>query len=357
VGTYVYATNIMTAKRTASLAIEAEVKNERGAAQAVTCDAVVVDRDGNAVLSLSAGQQTIAAGQKFTFTLTGSMTNIHFWSPDYPYLYQVCTILSVNGSAVDVYQTPLGVRKVGFNAATGLVVNGHPLYLNGYAPRCSMEWPAVGTPVDWMNELDFKMMKDNNANFVRPMHIAPRKAQVEAADKFGIILACPAANNEGDETDTNKWQERLDIMRDVTIYFRNNPSVLFYEGCNQILTAQHMTDMRNIRMTWDPNGGRLAGLRSNDSDVTLGIREYSCTMDGAGSQLYTPLWDAEYARGEAPRRVWDNYTPMLNPRWDGVNPNTKHITGGYFYIASDYHQALGLNSGNGDFIGITCCPP
>jgi len=94
--------------------------------------------------------------------------------------------------------------------------------------------------------------------------------------------------------------------------------------------------------------GRLAGLRSNDSDVTLGIREYSCTMDGTGSQLYTPLWDAEYARGESPRRVWDNYTPMLNPRWDGVNPNTKYITGGYFYIASDYHQALGLNSGNGD---------
>src|SRR5260370_20796549 len=112
-----------------------------------------------------------------------------------------------------------------------------------------MKWPAVGKRGDWMNEIDFKMMKDNNANFVRPMHIAPRKAQVEAADKFGIIMTCPAANNEGDDTDTNKWQHRLDIMRDVTIYYRNNRTVLFYQGCNHSLTANHTNHMHNIRPT------------------------------------------------------------------------------------------------------------
>jgi len=348
-GTYIYSTNIDTLNKTATVTIQSEVKNDYAVPQTVSCDAVVVDRDGNTVMSAPLGQQTLAAGQKTTFSTNINLTGIHFWSPDYPYLYQVYTILSTNGSPVDAYQTPMGLRKFTFSNVYGLMVNGRPIYLKGYAPRCSMEWPCVGTPMDWMNELDFKLMKDNNANFVRPMHIAPRKVQVEAADKFGIVMTCPAANNEGDETDTNKWQERLDIMRDVTIYFRNNPSVLFYEGCNQILTAQHMQDMKNVRLTWDPNGGRLSGLRSNDGDVTQTIREYSATMDGTGRQLYNPCWDAEYARGEAPRRVWDNYTPMLNPR--ATNLASKYITGGYFYIASDYHQALGLNSGNSDFIG------
>jgi beta-galactosidase len=153
-------------------------------------------------------------------------------------------------------------------------------------------------------------------------------------------------------------------MRDVTIYYRNNPSVLFYEGCNQILSIEHMNQMKNIRLTWDPYGGRLAGLRSDDDDRTQGIREYSCTMDGAKNQPATPLWDAEYARGEAPRRVWDEVTPILNPRWDGKNPDptpadgvkavnttSKYVTGGYFAVASDYHRKIGLNNGKGDFIG------
>ena len=363
-GTYNHVTGIDTLARTGTVTVLAEVKNEYATPQTVSCSSVIVDAGGNAVITLTGSQQVLAAGAAGTVTLTGAMTNIHFWSPDYPYLYQVYTALTIGGVTVDVAKTPLGVRKYSFSPTYGLQVNGHPIYLNGYAPRTSMEWPGTGTPVDWMNEFDFKLMKENNANFVRPMHIAPRKVSVEAADKFGVVMVCPAANNEGDETDVNKWQERLDIMRDVTIYFRNNPSVLFYEACNQILSAQHMTDMLNVRLQWDPNGGRLAGLRSNDATTTQGIREYSATMDGSGNELYTPLWDAEYARGEAPRRVWDNATPMLNSkRWNGLDAGTvpaagtagdtthKYLMGGYYYISSDYHQALGLNSGTSDFIG------
>jgi beta-galactosidase len=346
------------------LNIESEVANDGKTAQKVTCSAEVVDRDGNPVLTLPSVSQSIAPGQKTVFKLMRPMKDIHLWSPDYPYLYKVYTTLTVNDKPVDLLATPIGVRQFTFSAEHGLEINGHPIYLNGFAPRTSMEWPCVGTPVDWMNEYDFKLIKEDNGNFVRPMHIAPKRVQVEAADKFGVVMVVPAANNEGDSKEPDIWKERLDIMRDVTIYYRNNPSVLFYEGCNQKLSTEHMSDMKDIRLIWDPNGGRMAGLRSDDKDSTLGIREFSCTMDGAGNQPATPLWDAEYARGEAPRRVWDAYTPILNPRWDGKNPDptpadglntvnttSKYVTGGYFAVASDYHRSLGFNSGKGDFIG------
>ncbi len=370
VGTYIYSTNIDSLSKTATLNIDAQVANDSKSPQSVTCSAIVVDRDGNEVLTLPEVSQTIAPGQKAIIPIKKPMSGIHLWSPDYPYLYKVYTIVSSGGKPVDVLATDIGVRIFTFDIAHGLQVNGHPLYLKGYAPRTSMEWPCVGTPVDWMNELDFKIMKEDNGNFCRPMHIAPKRIQVEAADKFGVVMVVPAANNEGDEKEPNRWQERLDIMRDVTIYYRNNPSVLFYEGCNQILSTEHMDDMKKIRLTWDPYGGRLAGLRSNDgrgekeNGPTTGIREYSCTMDGAATNPDNPLWDAEYARGEAPRRVWDEVTPILNPRWDGKNPDptpadgaktvnttSRYVTGGYFAVASDYHRNLGLNSGRGDFIG------
>ena len=364
VGTYIYATNIDTLKRAVDLNIESEVANDSKATQMLSCSAVIVDRDGNQVLTLPAVQQGVAAGQKTVFKLRSSMENIHLWSPDYPYLYKVFTIVSINGKPVDVLATSIGIRQFTFSTEHGLEVNGHPIYLKGYAPRTSMEWPCIGTPVDWMNEYDFKLIKESNGNFVRPMHIAPKPIQVAAADKFGVVMVVPAANNEGDSKEADIWQERLDIMRDATIYYRNNPSVLFYEGCNQKLSTQHMEEMKKIRLTWDPYGGRMAGLRSNDNDSTQGIREFSCTMDGASNQPDNPLWDAEYARGEAPRRVWDSFTPILNPRWDGKNPDpipadglnavnttSKYVTGGYFAVASDYHRSLGFNAGKGDFIG------
>ncbi len=182
-----------------------------------------------------------------------------------------------------------------------------------------MEWPAVGTPVDWMNDYDFSQIKADNGNFIRPMQCAPHLEQIQAADRYGVVMVVPSAYTEDDQTDPNKWQEDLDIMRDNTIYFRNDPSVEFFEACNGEPTAQHMTDMLRIRQTWDPAGGRLAGARTNDGNTTQGIREYSGTMDGTEDQLSTPLFDHEYARAEGPRRIWDESTPMYNPRWDGVN--------------------------------------
>ena len=131
-------------------------------------------------LTLSAPAQTLAAGQKAVLKLKAPMAGIHFWSPDFPYLYKVYTVISTNGNPVDVLATPIGIRLFTFSAEHGLQVNGHPLYLKGYAPRTSMEWPCVGTPVDWMNEFDFMLIKAGNGNFVRPMHIAPKPVQVTA---------------------------------------------------------------------------------------------------------------------------------------------------------------------------------
>ncbi|MGH6645245.1 MAG: glycoside hydrolase family 2 protein, partial [Bradyrhizobium sp.] len=187
-GTYIYPSAINTLAKTATLNVQTQIANDNTTSQTVTSEAVVVDRDGNAVLNLAApAAQTIAAGQKATFTMTAPMTGIHFWAPDYPYLYRVYTITKIGGAVVDVYETPLGVRKLGFASNFGLQVNGRPLYLNGYAPRAPMEWPCVGTPNDWLTDYDFKLMKDSNANFIRQMHIAPRRDQVDAADKFGIV--------------------------------------------------------------------------------------------------------------------------------------------------------------------------
>ena len=88
-------------------------------------------------------------------------------------------------------------------------------------------------------------------------------------------------------------------------------------------------------------------------------------MDRAATQAANPLWDAEYARGEAPRRVWDTYTPILNPRWDGDEPGPHALRRHGRPPARPTNMSpaaispwlrittvpLGFNGGHGDFIG------
>jgi beta-galactosidase len=337
-GVYVHATNIDTAAKSATMTIEAEVQNESATEQTVTLSADMIDFDGTTVWTQASAAQTIPAGQKVTMKATGPLTNAHLWAPDYPYLYDVRSSLTVGGNLIDVVDTPFGIRKLSFSAKAGFKVNGRPIYLKGFAPRSVMDWAATGTPQNWMTEYDYFLMKEANALFIRPMHVSPRKHAVESADRLGMVMVVPAGNSEGDDTPpfcpatacATRWAQRLAVMTNSTIYFRNNPSVFFYEGGNSGLSEEHMAEIVGVRKLWDPNGGRLSGCRAVDPQ-NIPSQEYGSSMDVPAPSNVIPAWDSEYSRVESPRRVWDNYTPV----WD---PHTqKYVTGGYVAVVSAFH--------------------
>ncbi len=128
-----------------------------------------------------------------------------------------------------------------------------------------------------MTEYDYLMMKQENAFFVRPMHVAPRRHMVDSADRLGLLFAIPAGAGEGCGF-MQYWPQHLAVMQNVTIYFRNNPSATFYEGCNGSLTQQQMLDMKAVRDKWDPHGGRFAGARGTDT-TDVPAMEYGSPED------------------------------------------------------------------------------
>lgn len=306
-GVYVYASNISLSAKTADITIESEVHNAFSDSKTFDFAVQIVDKNGKIVVSDTTRNYFHDAGETKTIKTTVSLSDISFWSPDYPNLYSVYTFILNDDEVTDVANVPLGVRIVNFNVAEGLTINGRFIYLNGYAPRTTMEWVTLGVAPGWLSEYDFHLMKASNGNFIRPMHSAPRMREVKAADKFGIIYACPAGDAEGDATG-RQWEHRTELMRDVIIYYRNNPSVVFWEGGNQNITPEHMQEMVDIKNQWDSHGGRFSGTRSTSSTLH-GIAEYGSTMDGTGGSSTIPVWDAEYARAECPRRVWDKFSP------------------------------------------------
>jgi len=218
----------------------------------------------------------------------------------------------------------------------------HNVWLTGYAQRSVNDWAGLGQAYpDWMHAYNAQLIRASHANYVRWMHIAAQAADVRACDRFGIVQVCPAGDKEGDPVNdgrleprvaTRQWAQRAEVMRDTMIYFRNSPSILFWEAGNQVVTVPHLEEMIALRKKWDPSGGRVMGTRHGDNNAAATaltpVSEFYGVMVGqdrrtdelpsptavfrgysAERRNRAPLIETEDFRDEAPRGIWDDFSP------------------------------------------------
>lgn len=359
-GNYIYADNFDIRSQKATINVDAEVRNESGSSGSYTLEVAVVDADGNLAYEFSGETKNVEAASDAGvvyqtavesdvydeaniadpvgltkvntvdvthITASYNASNVRFWSLDDPYLYTVYTILKdSSGNVVDVQKKETGFRKVSYDPSSGIMINDKAVWLKGYAQRATNEWAVIGVATDWLTDYDMSLLKDNNANFIRWMHVAPKPAAVRSSDRYGVAVVCPAGDKEG-EAQGRQWSQRTEAMRDAMIYFRNSPSVLFWETGNNAISAQKAIEMNNLRLLIDPNGMRFIGARSTQAADQLNYEgNYAGTMYGnyasnakssmTSNGIMGPIMETEYAREESPRRVWDDYSP---PDYDYVN--------------------------------------
>jgi beta-galactosidase len=292
---------------------------------------IVVDADGKACARFESEASDLVNGQTEVFTCTGKLANAKFWSDAEPYLYDVYTTLTVDGKVVDVCKTRTGFRKMEFKggAGTGGVwLNDRFIWLTGYAQRSVNDWAGLGQAYpDWLHDYNARLIRSTHANYIRWMHTAPQAADVRACDKAGIIEVCPAGDKEKD-VQGRQWEQRVEVMRDAIIYFRNSPSVLFWEAGNNSISAEHLRQMVDLRKEFDPHGGRAMGCRTLNEPAATPIAEYFGVMIGqdrrtdalkdrtamfrafsAERRDRAPLIETEDFREEAARRFWDDFSP------------------------------------------------
>ena len=360
VGTYVTAKDFDFASGTATVVVKAEVRNEckmgngkwrirasvldagnlasattrgRVGYSAETCVPVARDAGVRFLTAVEADaydEKPLRTGFKgpetTVLTVEVPAKGLVFWSPDTPQLYDVKVELVGGGSVMDCETIRTGFRQVAYDAAKGgLLINGKNVWLTGYAQRATDEWAAIGVAPDWLQDFDAQLIRASNANFVRWMHVAPKPAPVRAFDKYGIVNVCPAGDKESDVSGRG-WAQRVEAMRDAMIYFRNSPSILFWEAGNNHISPAHMKEMRELKAAIDPDGGRFMGCRTLQTPEEVAEAEYVGTMlhrhetpafeSMKKLKRFLPIMETEYARQESPRRCWDDFTP---PHYDYVS--------------------------------------
>jgi beta-galactosidase len=314
-GPYVYSTNI--SETSATVTVEVPVENGRTSDEQVEVGVQILDRDGKALFSDHlAPVVKIAAGASDKSKLSFVVPNPQLWEPDYPYLYRAKIVLSAGGRIVDSQEIPFGIRAVHWDVKTGFWINGNHLKLHGWGQKPLDEWPGLGDAMpDWMHFYTLDLMKEAGGNWVRWGHCAGGPAEIESCDELGMMVEQPGVDGESD-TVRAAWKVRAAAFRDAIIFYRNDPSIMIWEGGNQKVTAAHAKELRGYFDEYDPHGGRAYAHRRADKttgefmDVTIGT-------EGSHEVPRLPVVEGEYDREESPRRVWDEFTPP-NTNYDAM---------------------------------------
>ncbi len=324
VGTYVYTTDESRVK--ATIGIEAEVKNTTNKTQKFLLKSSIINDKGETVLEIDSEILTLKEGQTAIFKNEGVLKNPKLWEPKHPYLYKVINQIVQENEVVDVNKIPLGVRWFDASKDIGFSINDRYIKLEGWGFKSVDGWPSLGAAnPDWMHHYTLEMVAKANGNFVRWGHTAGGVADLKSSDQLGLITVQPGVDGEGDVFG-HAWDVRIAAWRDMVIYFRNHPSILFWEGGNQSTTQDHASQLKEVVTKFDAKGKRYYGHRRANLNVR-DFCEFSLSTEGKGYFRDLPTVEGEYNREESPRRVWDRLTPPYE-NW--------HASGQYDLTAEEF---------------------
>lgn len=396
-GVYVYASHFKIAKKEALITVEAEMRNESHRPITSWIEAIISTLDGKKIAVFTSDKQIVLPTPKIKVPLSITPTdaykkeiledgkihyipeqdeskveptvtdsthttvliaqslvkNLRFWDLEDPYLYVVEVKLFADDIQVDHMIIETGFRKIDYDKNKGILINEMPVWLTGYAQRASNEWAAIGIAPEWLKDQDAMWIKQSNANHIRWMHVAASPADIRTFDRHGITCTQPAGDKEA-ENFGRQWDQRVELMRDIIIAFRNHPSILFWEAGNNSINKKHMKEMRLLKEKLDPNGGRFMGCRTLNTEDVVVESEYVGTMLNRHAARFIaehgPIIETEYAREESPRRIWDDFTP---PDYDYKNKWVGH--GGKKQLGMDFYDltsedfALAVAKGYSEF--------
>ena len=356
-GTYITTPAVSAQEATVHMVVDVENKgNGTQDAEVTTAiyemDASTKKITGKVVATLSCGNVSVAGNSKQSVNGSVAISTPKLWGPlpsQTPNEYVAVTTVSVNGAAVDTYETPFGIRSIAYDPNTGVHINGQPIRVQGSCNHHDLG--SLGAAFNTRAaERQIEVLQEMGNNALRTSHNAPAPEYLDLADHMGLMVMdeiFDTWNFAKVENDFHvifpEWHEpdlRAFIRRD-----RNHPSIISWSIGNELpeqrnssgtATAQILQDI-----THSEDATRLVTVGMNNANASSGI---AAVMDIIGLNY----------QGEGKGNSWSSSFPSFKTEfpekmiWTTESASTLSSRGTYLFpVTSANSSVIGGSPGDG----------
>ncbi len=359
-----------------SMSVKLTVDNRNNVSANKTLQVSLLDRDGK---QIATGTQTYSGTAKAEKTVTlNSLSNLHPWSAEAPYLYTVVVSQKdENGAEEMAFSTKYGFRNI-TKSGNLIYINNKRVYFKGVNTQDTH--PEYGRAIDMETMMkDLTMMKKANVNTVRTSHYPRQPKMYAMMDALGFYVMDEAdveCHYNQNLSSNSSWITAMDdrtkrmVLRD-----RNHPSVIFWSLGNECGGGSNFSTTYNTCKNLDSRFVHYEGAGSGTNYSDLGSNMYPTVSSVQGNRSGLngkPYFICEYAHamGQAVgnlKEYWDvieNSTGIIGACiWDWVDQSVydparlvngqKKSENGFNYWVSgyDYNSTSGINYGfQGNFL-------
>ena len=315
-----------------SMSVKLTVDNRNAVSANKTLQVSLLDRDGK---EIATGTETYSGTAKAEKTVTlNSLSNLHPWSAEDPYLYTVVVNQKdENGAEEMAFSTKYGFKTVTISG-TKLLVNGKRIFVKGVNTQDTH--PEYGRAIDMETMLkDIKMMKQANVNTIRTSHYPRQPKMYAMMDAFGMYCVNEAnvechgnqglASNSSWKTAITDREVRM-VKRD-----RNHPSVLFWSLGNECGDATNFSSAKTEMKKYD-----------NSRPIFYCNEDYNVSYSDLHSNMYPTVYPIGDKQGASSKSNGYNGKPYficeyahamgqavgnLKEYWDVIEKSTGIIGG------------------------------
>ena len=243
-----------------SVFIETEVRNYTRQEQTIELVNKFTLASGKQVFRL-AQPVTLKAGETRTVRQAEAVADVHRWSLDAPYLYNLATMIKRSGKTTDEVRTPFGIRSIswpgfvhqGIASASDnrFYLNGQPVFING---TCEYEHLLGASHAFTPEQIRSRMKQITNAGFnaLREAHQPHHLLYQQLCDEQGILFWSQFSAHIW--YDTHKF--RRNFKRLLVRWIkerRNSPSVILWGLQNEsVLPKKFAEECSDIIRSLDP---------------------------------------------------------------------------------------------------------
>ena len=359
-----------------SMSVKLTVDNRNTISTTKTLQVSLLDRDGKQIATETETYSGTAKAEK-TVTLN-SLSNLHPWSAEDPYLYTVVVSQKdENGAEEMAFSTKYGFRKI-TKSGNLIYINDKRVYFKGVNTQDTH--PEYGRAIDMETMMkDLTMMKKANVNTVRTSHYPRQPKMYAMMDALGFYVMDEAnveCHYNQNLASNSSWITAMDdrtkrmVMRD-----RNHPSVIFWSLGNECGGGSNFSTTYNTCKNLDsryvhyegasggtyysdlgssmyPTVSDVSKRRSGYNGKPYFICEYAHAMGQAVGNL-KEYWDQiEDSNGIIGGCIWDWVDQSVYDPAKLVNGEKKSENGFNYWVSGyDYNSTGGVDYGfQGNFL-------